>query len=96
MAKIGVHIKIYGKVQGVFFRDNTRDRAEHHNIAGWVKNVFDNTVEAFLFGEEKDVNELIEWAHEGPSGAMVDRVEILDKKSATEIADPPKHFEISY
>ncbi len=50
--------------------------ARRHNVKGWVRNLKNGKVEAVLEGEEMSVNEVIEWCHVGPSGALVDDVQI--------------------
>lgn len=75
MATIRIHAIIYGKVQGVFFRDNTRRRANELNIGGWVKNNSNGTVELKAQGEEEKIKLLIEWLQVGPARAEVEKVE---------------------
>lgn len=70
------HVYISGRVQGVFFRDSTRKNAEKHNLTGWVKNLKDGRVEAVLEGEEDNIQQLIEWAREGPMMANVTDLEV--------------------
>lgn len=74
--KIRAHIFIVGKVQGVYFRQNTRVVANRHKVTGWVRNLRDGRVEAVLEGNEMDVSELIEWFYAGPPKAKVDDVQI--------------------
>lgn len=69
-------LKIHGRVQGVFFRESMRQRAEQLNVTGWVRNRADATVEAVVQGDEFEVGRLIEWAQHGPDAAKVDRVEV--------------------
>ena len=76
MRKVRVHLIIEGVVQGVFFRANTREKAERNNINGWIRNRPDGTVEAVFEGEEKPLKKLIEWCHHGPPGAVVKNVKI--------------------
>ena len=70
----------HGRVQGVFFRDSTRQRAEAADVAGWVANQPDGTVEAVFEGEPDAVEKLVSWMHEGPRGAEVDRVEVDEEE----------------
>ena len=72
-------VVVHGRVQGVFFRDSTRQRAQAAGLAGWVSNRPDGTVEAVFEGEEEAVESLVRWAHEGPRGADVERVEVTDE-----------------
>lgn len=74
--KIRAHVFIVGKVQGVYFRQNTRVVANRHKVTGWVRNLRDGRVEAVLEGNEMDVSELIEWFYAGPPKAKVDDVQI--------------------
>jgi acylphosphatase len=74
--KIRAHVRIVGKVQGVYFRQNTRIVANRHRVTGWVKNLKDGRVEAVLEGNEMDVSEVIEWFYAGPPKAIVDDVQI--------------------
>ena len=73
-------IVIYGWVQGVFFRDTMRRRAQHAGIAGWARNNWDGTVEAVLEGEAGAVERLIAFCRQGPRGARVDRVDVTDEE----------------
>jgi acylphosphatase len=65
-----------GFVQGVFFRDNTRRRAEQQGIAGWVTNRDDGAVEAVLEGPEAAVEAMIAFCRAGPGRARVERLEV--------------------
>ena len=65
-----------GRVQGVFFRDSTRQRAQAAGVAGWVANKPDGTVEAVLEGDDDAVEPIVRWLHDGPRGADVDRVDV--------------------
>lgn len=70
-----VILKIYGKVQGVFFRDSNRRKAGELNLSGWVRNEPDGTVLVVAEGQEEDLKELIEWCRNGSDHAKVDRVD---------------------
>jgi acylphosphatase len=67
---------IHGRVQGVFFRESMRQRAEQLKVTGWVRNCADGTVEAIAQGDAFMVGRLIEWAQRGPDSARVDRVDL--------------------
>ena len=73
-------VVVHGDVQGVFFRETTRRRAEQHGLAGWVRNSPDGTVEAVFEGAEADVERLVRFAQDGPSGARVERVEVFEEE----------------
>jgi acylphosphatase len=68
---------VHGLVQGVFFRDSTRQRARGLGVAGWVRNTEDGTVEAVFEGPEDAVESLVAFVHRGPRGADVKRVEVV-------------------
>ncbi len=66
---------MHGRVQGVFFRDSTRDEAERRGVAGWVTNRDDGAVEAVFEGDSDAVDAMVAFCREGPSRADVDDVE---------------------
>ena len=76
MSKSKAHVYIHGRVQGVFFRASTRDKAKALGIKGWVKNCQDGSVEAVFEGEKEAVNTMVNWCKKGPAGALVKRVEV--------------------
>ncbi len=71
---------VHGRVQGVFFRDSTRQEAERAGVAGWVANRPDGNVEAVLEGDRSAVEGVIEFCRSGPSSADVERVETHDEE----------------
>lgn len=75
-----VKLKIHGRVQGVFFRQSTREKARELGLSGWVRNMPDGTVEALATGPENVVNELIAWCQHGPAYARVDKVDVAVSK----------------
>jgi acylphosphatase len=87
-----VRVKIFGEVQGVFFRANTKEKADELGIKGWVRNLPDGSVEALFEGEDQAVNEIINWCKKGPIGARVEKVEIKEEKFKNEF----KKFSIIY
>jgi acylphosphatase len=72
-------VVVHGLVQGVFFRDTVRRHAQSRGIAGWVRNNPDGTVEAVFEGEPEAVERLVAFVHEGPRGASVERVDVVDE-----------------
>ena len=70
-----VHLFISGRVQGVFFRDTTKRKADELGLSGWVRNLPDGRVETICEGDESKVDKFIKWCYEGPSMARVDNVE---------------------
>jgi acylphosphatase len=73
---IRAHVRIHGRVQGVFFRGSMCDEARRSGVQGWVRNCRDGTVEAVIEGPRRAVDRLIAWAHQGPAGALVTDVNI--------------------
>jgi acylphosphatase len=74
--KITRRLVISGRVQGVFFRESMRLRAQQLKVTGWVRNCADGTVEAIAQGDAFEVGRLIEWAQRGPDAARVEKVDI--------------------
>jgi acylphosphatase len=69
------HVYVSGQVQGVFFRDSTREKAEQLGLNGWVKNLPDGRVEALFEGPSERVREMVRWCEQGPSQAEVENVD---------------------
>lgn len=78
-----IQIKITGLVQGVFFRVSAQDCANKLGITGWVKNCPDGSVEALIEADDDQISAFLDWCSQGPSGAQVDQVEIIDRKDCT-------------
>ena len=73
-----VHVIIKGKVQGVFFRANTEERAKALGIKGYVKNTSEG-VEAVFEGDEEKVKDILEFCAVGPEGAKVTSIEVTEQ-----------------
>lgn len=69
-----------GHVQGVFFRNSVQRLAAQRDVAGWVRNRPDGSVEAVFEGEPDDVDVLVEFCREGPRGAQVESVEVVEEE----------------
>ena len=87
-----VKVIISGRVQGVWFRANTKQKAEELGIFGWVRNTDDGCVEAVFEGDERLIDEMINWCHKGPALAKVEKVEIKKRRPTNEFDD----FSIRY
>jgi acylphosphatase len=74
--RVRAHVVVNGDVQGVFFRQEMKSRADEANVNGWVRNRDDGAVEAVFEGEEQNVKALIEFSKSGPPRAMVTNVEV--------------------
>lgn len=90
--KVRAHVFVIGRVQGVFFRSETRYEAKTRGVKGWVRNTPDGRVEAVFEGEEEAVKELIEFCRRGPPGARVAKVDVKWEAYTGEFRD----FEIRY
>ena len=69
-----------GDVQGVFFRDSTREEAEARGVSGSVTNRSDGAVGAVFEGPPEAVEALIAFCREGPSRALVEDVEVTEEE----------------
>lgn len=77
-----VQLRISGRVQGVWYRGWTVDKAVALGLAGWVRNVTDGTVEALVNGPKAKVDEMISACRKGPVLARVDDIKV-------HVVDPP-------
>lgn len=71
---IARHLRIHGKVQGVYYRKSMIEAARRLGVHGWVRNRSDGSVEALASCPAAAVQALVDWAHTGPKAARVDRV----------------------
>jgi acylphosphatase len=92
MPKIRAHVFVSGRVQGVFFRHQTRREAEVRGVTGWVRNLPDGRVEAVFEGEEHAVKALVDFCRKGPRGALITNVEVACEGFTGEFQD----FEVAY
>lgn len=70
------HVVVHGRVQGVFFRAGTRDKARRTGVGGWVRNRRDGSVEAVFEGPRKAVVEMLAWCYKGTDAALVEGVDV--------------------
>jgi acylphosphatase len=75
---VAKRVVVHGSVQGVFFRDTTRRKAEQRGVRGWVRNLDDGSVEALFEGDPDAVDAMVAFARDGPRGAVVERVDVSD------------------
>ena len=85
--KVRTHIFVSGRVQGVFFRVETRYEAMKRNVAGWVRNTSGGRVEAIFEGEREDVEKLIDFCRKGPLGARVTKIDVQCEEYSVEFKD---------
>ena len=74
----------HGRVQGVFFRDSVRRRAESTGVAGWVTNRDDGSVEAVFEGEPESVDSMVSYCRSGPGRAEVSELEVSEEPPENE------------
>lgn len=74
---VRAQVYVTGRVQGVFFRAFTRERALALGLTGWVKNLPDGRVEVLVEGERSQVEQLIAALKQGPPHSYVERAEVL-------------------
>lgn len=79
---ITTRITVKGRVQGVYFRASTLKVADQLEVKGYVRNLPNGSVEIIAQGLDENVGRLIEWAHIGPSRAIVKEVEIEPIKNS--------------
>ena len=75
---------VRGRVQGVFFRAETRERARSLGIGGWIRNNSDGSVEAVFEGPPERVELLVDWCRRGPQGAEVEALDVEWEESEGE------------
>ena len=73
-------VRAHGRVQGVFFRDSTRQEALSRGVAGWVTNTPDGSVEAVFEGPPEAVDAMVDFARSGPGVADVAELEVTEEE----------------
>jgi acylphosphatase len=77
---ICLHVRVSGRVQGVYYRGFTESCARGLGVSGWVRNIPGGGVEAVLEGDRQNVGELLKLMKSGPTGAMVSGIELSELK----------------
>ena len=70
-------VTVSGRVQGVFFRASCAEEARRREVAGWIRNTDNGSVEAAFEGLDADVDALVTWCRQGPRDARVERIEVV-------------------
>ena len=78
MAELAKHVRVTGRVQGVFYRAWAQGQARELGVSGWIRNCPDGSVEAHLGGDEECVARMIERMGRGPSNAVVEDIVVED------------------
>lgn len=87
-----VRLNVKGKVQGVFYRQSTKERATALSLSGWVRNEPDGSVLIEAQGEKDSLDALLAWCWQGPLQAEVSQVTRLWLEAEAE----SKTFRILY
>lgn len=87
---VRAHGFVRGRVQGVWFRESTRQRATELGLAGWVRNLHDGRVEVVFVGPVEAVQQACAFVEIGPPQARVEGIEGFQIKPADEAASDPK------
>lgn len=66
---------VSGKVQGVYFRVSSQQKAIDLGLSGYARNLADGDVEVFLSGEEEGVRTMLKWLEHGPERAEVTKIQ---------------------
>jgi acylphosphatase len=94
MVVVCKQIFVSGRVQGVFYRDSTRQQAEVLKLRGGVRNLRDGRVEVKVAGDEESVTSLIKWLKTGPKLAKVSNIEVIDMPSESMHRFDERRFEV--
>lgn len=76
MPQLRAEIRVSGRVQGVWFRQSTKQTAQKLGVCGWVSNRPDGSVGAVFEGEKGAVEALVDWCRHGPEMARVDELQV--------------------
>ena len=69
-----IHIRLFGRVQGVGFRAWAVRKGEELDLSGWVRNRMDGSVEIMAEGTQEQTDFFLELCRKGPLFAHVDRI----------------------
>lgn len=87
-----IEIRVFGAVQGIFFRSDTKKLARALGLTGWVKNEKDGSVTIVAEGDEEQLKALAEWCQKGNARSRVERADTDFKSASGEFTG----FEISH
>jgi len=80
-------LNIRGRVQGVFYRQSTRETATRLGLTGWTRNNPDGSVAAVFEGEKQQIDKAISWCRQGPPAARVNEVDVDWQDFRNEFSD---------
>jgi len=84
MADKRLHVVVYGKVQGIYFRAYTQAEGNRLRLKGWVKNRADGAVEVAVEGEAEKVDQMLDWLKQGSPGSRVIKVDVKEERPVGE------------
>jgi acylphosphatase len=84
-------VVVTGKVQGVFFRKHTKQKADELSIKGTVRNLPDGSVYLEIEGPHATITKMLDWCKQGPKSAVV-----ADISSSLSEVQHFKHFKVEY
>jgi acylphosphatase len=82
-----LHVRVRGRVQGVYYRASTQETAAALGLCGWVRNCPDGSVELIAEGPGEALEQLLEWCRRGPPAARVDACESTSEAATGEFRD---------
>jgi len=94
MVLVCKQVFVSGRVQGVFYRESTRQQADALKLRGGVRNLRDGRVEVLVAGDEESVASLIKWLKTGPKLAKVSNIEVIDMPSESIDRFDNRRFEV--
>lgn len=71
-------------MQGVYYRQNTAQKAQELGIRGWVRNLSDGRVESVMEGDEVKISKILDWCKQGPADANVSGVQLINEEYKNE------------
>lgn len=75
-----LNIKVYGRVQGVFFRYSAKDAAEKLSVKGFARNEDISSVYIEAEGEEENLDQFLNWCKNGPPHAKVEKIDVSESE----------------
>jgi acylphosphatase len=87
MRVVALHLLIRGDVHGVGYRAAMERAAVEAGLSGWVRNLRDGTVEAYVQGDAPAVERIVAWCRHGPPAARVTSVEAEVVTTDPDLAD---------
>jgi len=67
-------------VQGVYYRQNTAQKAQELGIRGWIRNLSDGRVESVMEGDKVNIGKILDWCKQGPADANVSGIQVIDEE----------------